>query len=77
MTRWPRPRVSSYVDAVSDERLSDVTRSVSLLARCSPIPALSGCAPDVMEEEEEEEEDVEVLTPPWDDRLRRFSGPIV
>lgn len=33
MTRWLWPRVSWYVEAVSDERLSDVTRSVSLLAR--------------------------------------------
>lgn len=68
ITRRPCPRTSWYVDAVSEERLSDVTRSVSLLARCSPTPAASGSPPDVETGEAGEE------TP---DRLRRFSGPMV
>lgn len=76
ITRWLWPRVSWYVDAASDERLSDVTRSVSLLARCSPIPAVSGWLPgDVVGEE-----DTEAPTSPsvpCTDRLRRLSGPIV
>lgn len=57
------------MDAVSDERLSDVTRSVSLLALWSPTAA-SGCAPDDITDEE----------PPLalcTDRLQRFSGPSV
>lgn len=74
MTRWLWPRVSWYVDAVSEERLSDVTRSVSLLARWSPTPAASGWFPDVIAEEDAE---VEVPTAPCADRLRRLSGPIV
>lgn len=72
MTRWLWPRVSWYIDAVSDERLSDVTRSVSLLARWSPITAPSGWTPD-----EEDEAEGEAPTSPCTDRLRRLSGPIV
>lgn len=72
MTRWPCPSVSWYVDAVRDERLSDVTRSVSLLARWSPTPAASGCSPDDMVDVESEGP-----TSAWTDRLRRFSGPMV
>lgn len=68
------PRVSWYVDAVSDERLSDVTRSVSLLARWRPTPAVSGWFPDVIAEEDAE---AEPPTAPCADRLRRLSGPIV
>lgn len=46
ITRWLWPRVSWYEDAASEERLSDVTRSVSLLARWSPTPAVSCWLPD-------------------------------
>ena len=73
MTRWLCPRVSWYVDAVSDERLSDVTRSVSLLALWSPIAAAaSGWTPD-----EEDEAEGDPPTSPCTDRLRRLSGPMV
>lgn len=75
MTRWLWPRVSSCVEAVSDERLSDVTRSVSLLARWRPTPAISGWFPDDIVEEEDAE--VEAPSGPCTDRLRRLSGPIV
>lgn len=74
MTRWLWPRVSWYIDAVSDERLSDVIRSVSLLARWSPIPVASGWSPDDIPAEDPE---VEAPTGPCTDRLRRLSGPIV
>ena len=90
MTRWAWPRVSWYVDAVSDERLSDVTRSVSLLARWSPAPAAAAAATagssrldddegdvDVDEEEGGEEEEEEEEEEPCTDRLRRLSGPRV
>lgn len=73
MTRWLWPRVSWYVDAVSDERLSDVTRSVSLLARWSPTPDASDWFPDDIAEEDAEVEDLAPCT----DRLRRLSGPMV
>lgn len=56
MTRWPWPSVSWCVDAVSEERLSDVTRSVSLLARWRPTPAASGCSPDDIVAEDMESE---------------------
>lgn len=57
---------------MSDERLSDVTRSVSLLARWSPTPAVSGWFPgDIVEE------DTEARTSSCPVRLRRLSGPIV
>lgn len=78
MTRWLWPRVSWYVDAVSDERLSDVTRSVSLLARWSPTPAASGWLPDdIANDIVVEDAEVEAPTAPCTVRLRRLSGPIV
>lgn len=60
---------------MSDERLSDVTKSVSLLALCSPTAA-SGWFPEHIPEEEEEEEDAEPDAP-CTARPRRLSGPIV
>lgn len=59
------------MDAVSDERLSDVTRSVSLLARWSPTPPGSGWPPGGATGDPE---DPEVLCT---DRLRSPSGPMV
>lgn len=59
---------------MSDERLSDVTRLVSLLARWSPTPAASDWSPDDMAAEDTE---VEAWAGPCTDRLRRLSGPIV
>lgn len=75
--RLPWPRVNWYVDAVSEERLSEETRSVSLLARWSPILADSGSPPDDMAEEGDEEPEAEPLTGPCIDNPQRFSGPIV
>jgi hypothetical protein len=37
MRFWACPRVYSYMLAVKLERLSEVTRSVSLLARCKAM----------------------------------------
>lgn len=63
MTRfWPRFSVYSRVDAVSEDRLSEVTRSVSLLARVSPIGLLTT----------ETVSTAAVL--PLSVRVRRFSG---
>lgn len=59
---------------MSDERLSDVTRFVSLLARWSPTPVVSDWSPDGMAVEDAE---VEAPTGPCTDRLQRFSDPIV
>lgn len=59
---------------MSDERLSDVTRFVSLLARWSPTPVASDWSPDGMAAEDTE---VEAWAGPCTDRLRRLSGPIV
>ena len=62
MTRfWPRFSVYSRVDAVSEERLWEVTRSVSLLARGSPIGLLIT-------------ETVSTAAPPLSARVRRLSG---
>lgn len=60
---------------MSEERLSEVTRSVSLLARWSPIPADSGWAPE--EEEADDDEDVEDTDATCTDRLPKLSGPTV
>lgn len=38
---WPRPSVNSKVEAVSEDRPWELTRSVSLLALRSPTPACS------------------------------------
>lgn len=73
ITRWPWPRVSWYVDAVSDERLSKVTRSVSLLALCSPRPADSSWVPDGTAEDDEAEDPAVTCT----DKLLRLSSPTV
>lgn len=70
MTRWPWPKVSWYTDAVSDERLSELTRSVSLLARCSPTPADSVWAPDNADK-------AEASSASCIARLLRPSGPTV
>lgn len=56
-----------------DERLSEVTRSVSLLARWSPTSTASG--PDGITEEEEPE--VGGPTMPCANMLCRLSGPMV
>lgn len=62
MTRfWPRFSVYSSVDAVSEDRLWEVTRSVSLLARGSPIGLLTT-------------EVVSTAAPPLSASVRRFSG---
>ena len=74
ITMWVWPRVSWYVDAVSDERLSDVTRSVSLLARWSPTVGVSDWLPG---EISEGEEDADSSTAPVEDRPWRLSGPMV
>lgn len=63
MTRfWPRFRVYSRVEAVSEDLLWEVTRSVSLLARGSPTGPL------MIEAVSETE------APPLSARVRRFSG---
>lgn len=63
MTRfWPRLSVYSKVDAVSEDRLWDVTRSVSLLARGSPIGLLTTEMVSTAE------------APPLSARVRKFSG---
>lgn len=63
MTRfWPRFSVYSSVDAVSEDRLSEVTRSVSLLARVSPMGLLTT------------ETASTAAAPPLSVRVRRFSG---
>ena len=63
MTRfWPRLSVYSSVDAVSEDLLWEVTRSVSLLARGSPIGLLAT-----------ETESMEAV-PPLSARVRRLSG---
>lgn len=63
MTRfWPRFSVYSKVDAVSEDLLWEVTRSVSLLARGRPMGPLTT-------------ETVSMAAaPPLSARLRRFSG---
>lgn len=62
MTRfWPRFSVYSSVDAVSEDRLWEVTRSVSLLARGRPMGLLTT-------------ETVSTEAPPLSARVRRFSG---
>ena len=60
---------------MSDERLSEVTRSVSLLARWRPTLTVSDWFPDDMEEDEDPE--LEPPTAPCTDKLQRLSGPIV
>ncbi|CAL8240773.1 unnamed protein product [Merluccius merluccius] len=64
MTRfWPRFSVNSSVDAVSDERLCELTRSVSLLALGSPMgPLAAGAAASP------------VAAPPLSASVRRLSG---
>lgn len=63
MTRfWPWFSVYSRVDAVSDDRLCEVTRSVSLLARGSPIGLLTTDTASM------------AAAPPLSARDRRFSG---
>lgn len=62
MTRfWPRFSVYSRVDAVNEDRLWDVTRSVSLFARGSPMGLLTT-------------DTVSTAAPPLSARVRRFSG---
>lgn len=63
MTRfWPRFSVYSRVEAVSEDRLSEVTRSVSLFARVSPMGPLTT------------EMVSTAVAPPLSVRVRRFSG---
>lgn len=63
MTRfWPRFSVNSRVDAVSEDRLWEVTRSVSLLARVSPMGPLTT------------ETVSTAAAPPLSARVRKFSG---
>lgn len=61
---------------MSDERLSDVTRSVSLLARWSPTPGDSDCSAGMTPAGGDVEVDASPAVP-CTDKLRRFSGPIV
>lgn len=63
MTRfWPRFSVYSRVEAVSEDRLWEVTRSVSLLARVSPMGPLTT------------ETVSTAAAPPLSARVRKFSG---
>lgn len=61
---------------MSDERLSDVTKSVSLLALWSPTPGDSDCSAVTTPAGGDLEVEASAAVP-CTDKLRRFSGPIV